>query len=79
MSEVRVFVRAWRPTTSEKRTAGGQGASEDMEDGGFQVAQKKPSSDALLKLAQVRRHASLEWRVNVLGHWRSPRYGKGSI
>ncbi|CAM9131369.1 unnamed protein product, partial [Laminaria digitata] len=53
MSEVRAFVRAWRPTTSDRRTGGqGQESEDMMEDGGRQVAPKKPSSDALLKLAQ---------------------------
>lgn len=59
MSEVRAFVRAWRPTTSDRRTGGqGQESEDMMEDGGRQIAPKKPSSDALLKLAQVR-HAAL--------------------
>lgn len=56
MSEVRAFVRAWRPTTSDRRTCGQD--SEDMEDRGRQLEAKRPSSDALLKLAQVR-HAAL--------------------
>lgn len=66
MSEVRAFVRAWRPTTCDRRT--GAQESEDMEDGGRQDVQKKPSSDALLKLAQVR-HAVLG-TVHVLEYWR---------
>ena len=60
MSDVRAFVRAWRPAASEKRMAGGQDLSEEMEGGGVQIAPKKPSPDALLKLAQVRRHVSFD-------------------
>ena len=56
MSEVRAFVRAWRPTTTDRRV--GAQESEGTEDGGCQIAPNRPSSDALLKLAQVRHAAS---------------------
>lgn len=73
MSEVRAFVRAWRPTTTD-RTVGAQ-ESEGTEDGGRQIATKRPSSDALLKLAQVRHvtlgtaHAFEYWRRQTRSRW----------